>query len=60
MRLLSRLARALAAEDAGQGVVEYSLVVGSISLVIALAFVTGGIEGATGNLVADLTSRIQP
>ncbi len=54
--LLSALSRA----NQGQGMVEYTLVVGVISLVIVAAFLTKGIEGAMGNVASHISGEIAP
>ena len=57
---LRRLRRAWRSGEAGQGLVEYTFIVGSISLVLVLAFVTTDIETATLALATDVASTIQP
>ena len=47
----------LGAEE-GQGMVEYVLIIGTISLVIVFAFLTTGIASAITGLAAKVTSDI--
>lgn len=47
----------LGAEE-GQGMVEYVLIIGTISLVIVFAFLTTGIGSAIAGLAAKITSDI--
>lgn len=44
--------------EEGQGMVEYTLIIGTISLVIVAAFLTTGISGAISGLAATIASRI--
>ena len=53
--LQSRLA---AARDEGQGVIEYVLVVGVISMALFLAFGTSGIVGEIGSAVGRIASTM--
>ncbi len=53
--LLSRFQR-----EEGQGMVEYALIIGVISLVIVFAFLTTGIESAIGDLASTIVSDISP
>ncbi len=57
-------ARAFLAEkrdrEEGQGMVEYTLIIGTISLVIVAAFLTTGIEGAISGLATDIATAINP
>lgn len=46
--------------ESGQGMVEYTLIVGGISLVVVAAFVTSGVESALGALSTDIATSIQP
>ena len=46
--------------NAGQGMVEYTLVIGVISLVIVFAFLTTGIESAMGNLASNIAGQVSP
>ena len=44
--------------DDGQGMVEYSLIVGTISIVLVAAFIVTGIGAAVGGLAGDITTAI--
>ena len=44
--------------ELGQGMVEYTLIVGTISLVIVAAFLTTGIGTAIGNLAGQVACEI--
>ncbi len=44
--------------DEGQGVIEYTLVAGVISLALFAAFVTTDIEGAIGNVVGNIVTTL--
>jgi Flp pilus assembly pilin Flp len=44
--------------EEGQGMVEYTLIIGTISLVIVAAFLTTGISSAIGNLAASIATAI--
>ena len=46
--------------EEGQGMVEYTLIIGVISLVVVFAFLTTGIEGAVGDLASTIASDISP
>ncbi|MEX1023072.1 MAG: hypothetical protein WD058_07975, partial [Dehalococcoidia bacterium] len=46
--------------EEGQGMVEYSLIVGTISIIIVAAFLTGGITGAITGLSSDITALLTP
>ena len=46
------------AREEGQGMVEYTLVVGTISIVIVAAFLTGGIEAAITGLSTTIASAL--
>ncbi len=58
------MARAYIAEkrdrEEGQGIVEYTLIIGTISLVIVAAFLTTDIEGAIENLASGIATAIDP
>ena len=58
------MARAFLAEkrggEEGQGMVEYTLIIGTISLVIVAAFLTLDIEGAISNLAGGIATQIDP
>jgi Flp pilus assembly pilin Flp len=45
-------------KDEGQGVVEYSLIVGTVSVVLIAAFITLGLEGAVTDLATDITTAL--
>lgn len=53
--LLSRFQR-----EEGQGMVEYTLIIGVISLVVVFAFLTTGIESAVGDLASTIAGNISP
>lgn len=44
--------------DEGQGMVEYTLIIGTISLVIVAAFLTTGISSAIGTLAGNIATAI--
>ncbi len=46
--------------EEGQGMVEYTLIVSTISLVIVAAFLTGGITGAITGLSTQITTLLTP
>ena len=50
----------LGREDEGQGMVEYTLIIGTISIVIVAAFLTTGIKGAIETLAGNIASSINP
>ena len=58
------MARAFLAEkrggEEGQGMVEYTLIIGTISLVIVAVFLTLDIEGAISNLAGGIATQIDP
>ena len=58
--VLQRLRRALESAESGQGMVEYTMILGSIAIVLVAAFVTSGIESAMGALANDIATSIQP
>lgn len=49
-----------AGRDEGQGMVEYTLILGTISIVIVAAFLTTGITAAIGGLAGDIGTAINP
>ncbi len=46
--------------EEGQGMVEYTLIIGTISLVIVAAFLTTGIEDSIGDLASTIAADISP
>ena len=46
--------------EEGQGMVEYTLIIGTISLVIVAAFLTTGIESSIGDLASSIATSIAP
>ncbi len=58
--VLQRLRRALGSGESGQGMVEYTMILGSIALILVAAFVTSGIESSLGALATDIAASIQP
>ena len=46
--------------EEGQGMVEYTLIIGTISLVIVAAFLTTGIETSIGELASNIAGQIAP
>lgn len=58
IQMVRNYAQAYGANEEGQGMVEYSLIVGTISLVIIFAFLTGGIQGAITGLSETVTEAI--
>lgn len=46
--------------EEGQGMVEYTLIIGTISLVIVAAFLTTGIESSIGDLASNIANQIAP
>ncbi len=46
--------------DEGQGVIEYTLVAGVISLALFVAFTTTNIAGAISNVVGDIVVTLDP
>ncbi len=64
LKMVREYARAYSGREEGQGMVEYTLIVGTISLVIIAAFLTGGIEaainGLSNNIASDLGATPAP
>lgn len=58
IQMVRNYAQAYSANEDGQGMVEYSLIVGTISLVIIFAFLTGGIETAIEGLSSTIGTAI--
>jgi Flp pilus assembly pilin Flp len=50
----------LGGREEGQGMVEYTLILGTISIVIVAAFLTTGITAAIGGLATDIGTAINP
>lgn len=50
--------QANAPREEGQGMVEYTLIVGTISLVIVAAFLTGGIQAAITGLSTEIATLL--
>jgi Flp pilus assembly pilin Flp len=50
----------LGGRELGQGMVEYTLIIGTISLVIVAAFLVTGISGSIQALATDIQNKIQP
>ena len=46
--------------EEGQGMVEYTLIIGTISLVIVAAFLTTGIESSISDLASTIAADISP
>ena len=46
--------------EEGQGMVEYTLIIGTISLVIVAAFLTTGIESSISSLASTIAADISP
>lgn len=44
--------------DEGQGMVEYSLIIGTISIVLIAGFMVSGINTAVGQLATNITNAI--
>ena len=57
MKRLTHLAPRIA-RDEGQGVIEYTLVVGVISMALFVAFQTTGIVGEIGNVVGAIVTTM--
>lgn len=45
-------------DEDGQGMVEYVMIIGTISLIVVAAFLTGGIENAITGLSSKVASAI--
>ena len=45
-------------DDEGQGMVEYALIIGVISIILIAAFLTTGIEGAITGLANEIISGV--
>ena len=45
-------------DDEGQGMVEYALIIGVISIILIAAFLTTGIEGAVSGLATTIINGI--
>jgi len=58
IQMLRDYAMKYTGREEGQGMVEYSLIVGTISLVIVAAFLTGGIQTAITGLSSTITTRL--
>ena len=58
--MLRWLRRRYVPAESGQGMVEYTLILGGISIVVVAAFVTSGVESALGALSTDIANSIQP
>ncbi len=58
LMLRGYLGSLLDGRDEGQGMVEYTLIIGTISLVIVAAFLTTGISGAIGTLASNIATAI--
>ncbi|MGE3960063.1 MAG: Flp family type IVb pilin [Dehalococcoidia bacterium] len=58
LKMVRDYARAYSGREEGQGMVEYTLIVGTISLVIIAAFLTGGIEAAINGLSNDIATDL--
>ncbi len=57
MNRLTHLAPRIA-RDEGQGVIEYTLVAGVISMALFIAFQTTGIAGEIGNVVGTIVTTM--
>ena len=58
LKMVRDYARYYGAREEGQGMVEYTLIVGTFSLVIIAAVLTGGIESAINGLSGDIASDL--
>jgi Flp pilus assembly pilin Flp len=58
LRSVRELLRGLPSREEGQGMVEYVLIIGTISLIVVAAFLTTGITGAIQSLAADIAAAI--
>lgn len=58
LRSVRDIVRGLPTREEGQGMVEYVLIIGTISLVIVAAFLTTGISGAISGLANEIATAI--
>lgn len=58
LKMVNAYLREYTGREDGQGMVEYTLIVGTISLVIVAAFLTGGIQSAITGLSGDITTKL--
>ena len=58
--LKANIGSLLAAREEGQGMVEYTMIIGAISIVLVAAFITLGLTGAVDAQVTRLIAEITP
>ncbi len=58
LRSFRDLVRGLSAREEGQGMVEYVLIIGTVSLVIVAAFLFADIGGSIEGLSTEIVTRI--